>query len=86
MVIEIQHIKTRFIRQLHQLYKLELIKFYTKRICLMKLKFEISEDFIKKCSIYKDLKYWILLVNWGMATRWGGPLGGEPCYKILLLC
>ena len=29
----------------------------------MKFKFEISEDFIKKCSIYKDLKYWILLVN-----------------------
>ena len=48
----------------------------------MKLKFEISEDFIKKCSIYKDLKYWILLVNWGVATRWGGPLGREPRYSV----
>ena len=37
----------------------------------MKLEFEISEDFIKKYNIYKDLKYWILLV------KWGWPLGGE---------
>ena len=44
----------------------------------MKLNFEISEDFTKKCNICRDSKYLILLVNWGVATRWGTML-----YKML---